>query len=148
MKKTIIALIASSIAATTLLAQKDAGNTDEQAIREAVGDYFRGVTQADRSLLEKAWDVPSGHMKWVARGATGKEEVKVMPIAAAIERWASRAQPDASSQVLSLDIVDGKMAVVKFQFIVRKTDFTDFLSLFKVNGEWKIINKIAVDKKL
>ena len=148
MKRTLLTLAGLLVAGSTLVAAMGDSDADDKAVREVVDSYFKGVTQTDRSLLEKAWDTPNAHMKYVRKDEDGKEAVHVIPIAKAFDNWLSREAPSSTGRVLSLDIVDGKMAMVKYQFIYGKTDYTDCLSLYKINGDWKIVNKVFVGKKL
>ncbi len=146
MNKVLCSLTLLLVSGATLVAATSSGG-DEESVRETVDAYFRGVTQADRSLLEKCWDVENAHMKYVRKDDDGKEWVRVVPIADAFDRWTRKPETNSSSKVLSLDIVEGKMAVVKYEFFYGDMEYIDYLSLYKIGGEWKIVNKIFVGKK-
>ena len=142
MKKALISLMVILGAGTTLYATKG-DDPDEARIREVVDLYFNGVVNADRALLERAWD-RNAHMKHVKADRDGIEAVHVVPIDVAFEWWTRVKAKTSLGKVLSVDIVDGKMAFVKFEFHYNKLDYIDYLSLYKVNGEWKIVNKTFV----
>ena len=121
----------------------DGRSADEAAIRKTVDAYYQGVISADRKLLERAWDVPSGHMKHIRQGKNA-DAVTVTPISTAIGWWTRVRPKQSSSEVLSADVVDGKMASVKFRFVFDKWDYTEFLTLLKLTGQWKIVDKTYV----
>jgi len=122
-----------------------ADSGDDAAIRKVVDLYYHGVAEADRPSLELAWDVVAGDMKHV-RHASNVDAVTVTPISTAIEWWTRVKAKKSSLKVLSVDAVDGKMATVKLQFVYDKWDYTEFLTLFKLSGSWKIVNKTYVKK--
>lgn len=116
---------------------------DETAIRKVVDQYFRGVVNADRNLLEKAWDVDSAHMKHL-KMLTEPAKVNVVPISLAINWWTRVKAKTSASEVLYLDIVDGEMAFVKFKFDYNNLHYTDYLTLYKIDDAWKLVNKSFV----
>ncbi len=123
------------------------GSADEAAIRVAVDKYYRGVVTADRALIESAWEVDRGHMKHVkSRGAD--EIVSVVSITIAVDWWTRVKAKTSSSEILALDIVDGKMASVKFEFVYDRLYYIEYLTLLKVSGSWKIVSKAYVMRKL
>jgi len=147
-KKALIALLVILGAGATLYAARgdDPADPDEAQIREVVDLYFKGVVEADRTALERAWD-KNAHMKHVKVTRDGIEAVHVVPIDVAFEWWTRVKANTSMGKVLSLDIVDGKMAMVKFEFHYNQLKYIDYLSLYKVNGEWKIVNKTFVLRK-
>lgn len=146
---TSIGLIVSTVVAIAFAIaiasspSKAASADDVELVHETVFNYFNGASGADLSLMEKAWDKPNAHMKFVEKNDQGVDEVQVLPIAEMFKSWAKAAAP-AKGTLLSMDIVDGKMAVVKFEFITKGKTYIDYLSLYKINGQWKIVNKIFI----
>ena len=67
-----------------------------------------------------------------------------VPIRDAIKKWTSRPADESWGKVLSIDIVDGRMAVSKVEMLYRGHIYIDLLSLYKINGDWKIVNKTFV----
>ncbi len=123
------------------------GSADEAAIRVVVDKYFRGVVSADRDLIEAAWAVDRGHMKHV-KSAGAEESISVVPISAAVEWWTRVKATTSSSKVLALDVVEGKMASVKFEFVYERLFYIEYLTLLKVSGNWKIVSKAYISRKL
>lgn len=146
----LLAVIAAAVLVTVMArdgvgGDSEANSADDGAIRKTVDRYYQGVIAADRKLIESAWDVASGHMKHLRRGAP-EDTVAVTPIAQAVDWWTRVKAKTSSSEVLSVDIVDGKLATVKFKFIFDHWDYTEFLTLYKLSGQWKIVNKAFVQK--
>ena len=123
------------------------GSADEAAIRAVVDQYYRGVVSADGDLIEAAWAVDRGHMKHV-KGQGANEAINVVSIRLAINWWTRVKASTSSSKILALDIVDGKMASVKFEFVYDRLFYIEYLTLLKVANRWKIVSKVYVSKKL
>ncbi len=67
------------------------------------------------------------------------------------ERWVSK-KPFSDAQkaqshlkILSTDILQEQLAVVKVELKAGEKVYIDYLSLYQVNGEWKIVNKVFVE---
>ena len=123
---------------------------EEKQIRKVVENHFKGVISADIELLKEAWDLPNAHLKFVQKNSKGREEIRVEKMEDAVKRWTQTKSPQSKGKILSVQVAGDRMAVVEIEF-VWKTDkvtenLSEFLTLFKVNGTWKIVNKTYVDK--
>lgn len=119
-------------------------DTDEQAIRATLQDYFDGLRLADRTRLDAAFAVDAGHMKGYVRDKEGKLVLSVRPMAEVIDGWVRRAPaPEMQGRVLSLQVVAPNSAVASFDF---NGMFIDTFQLAKIEGQWKIVNKFYVDQ--
>ena len=106
------------------------------AIRDTVFDYFEGINQVDRDRLQRAFD-PSAELKSVdASGA-----LVVEPIADAMARWMRGQATERRGDILSIDMAGGRVARVIFDF---DGDYVDFLTLVKLDGHWRIIDKVFI----
>lgn len=58
-------------------------------------------------------------------------------------RFNGKAAPDESKRKRSIDLVEinGNAAIARITLDYPTVKFTDYMSLLKINGEWKIINK-------
>jgi hypothetical protein len=65
------------------------------------------------------------------------------PIDEVIERWVSKEPAAREGEILSIDVTDGEIARVVFDY---NGDYIDFLTLAKVRGQWKIIDKVFVTR--
>jgi len=143
----VVAIAAIFVPWDSVRGVEDGANADEAVIRAVVDKYYRGVVTADRALIEAAWDVDRGHMKHV-QGSGAGESVNVTPISLAIDWWTRVKASTSSSKILALDIVEGKMASVKFEFVYDRLYYIEYLTLLKVSGNWKIVSKAYVSRKL
>ena len=68
----------------------------------------------------------------------------VWPMDETMAAWAANENPPGAGrdgEVMSVEIVDGRLAVVTFRFEDR---FYDAFTMVKLNGEWKIAAKTFV----
>lgn len=114
---------------------------DCNAIVEAVLDYAFGVATKDWDRLQRAYDVPKAQMKLIT-GSVGGEKVFVIPIQDVWEKiWQVLPESDSHQvEITSISIQQGRIAVVEFN---NNNRFFDQLSLYKVNGSWKIYDKLT-----
>jgi len=126
---------------------KATGTGDEGAIQDVINAYYHGVVSANRGLIERAWDLENGQMEHlITRGPV--ERVGVVAASKAVDWWTRARAATSSSQILDMDIAEGKMAMVKFEFIFNQLYYLEYLTLFKVDGQWKIVNKSFISRKL
>jgi hypothetical protein len=111
---------------------------DFAAIRAAVFDYFDGINEVSRERLERAFD-PGAELKSVGEDGA----IVAQPIDEVIERWVSKEPAAREGEILSIDVTDGEIARVVFDY---NGDYIDFLTLAKVRGQWKIIDKVFVTR--
>lgn len=109
---------------------------DLTAIRDTVFDYFDGINTVDRERLERAFD-SSAELKSV--GESGMLEVE--PIADAIARWMGAKAAERRGDILAVDMAGGEVARVVFDY---DGAYVDFLTLVKLNGQWRIIDKVFI----
>jgi hypothetical protein len=154
MKHALIALAALAAAAPALAQDSDAEApaagvatmTDvEREVRERVADYFLGGQDGDQERLARAFDLDNGHMKFVTTNDDGEEVIAVVTLADFRARMNRPTPVDRTGRILALDIVDEKMAWVKFQIVYPDgAQFIDYLLMYKRNGDWSIVNKMFV----
>ena len=148
MKHFVILLTAFFGFATAAIADghKSKANAEDKAsIETAVFDYFHGQGEASRERLFRAFDAENSSMVGVTRAEDGSDVVRSWKdMGEVLTRWAANSNPSGGNrdgEIMSMDIVDDRIAVVMF----RSTDrFYDALTLGKVNGEWKIIAKAFI----
>lgn len=136
-------LAAAMLTATSPLLADDTG--DRAAIKTAVFDYFHGQGEASAERLFRAFAADHATMVGVRKGDDGTETITSWKdMNGVLNGWASNANPpggDRDGEVISMNVVDGRLAVVLFRSADR---FYDALTLSKVNDEWKIIAKAFV----
>lgn len=128
------------------LAEGEGGSASEAAVRAAVQHYIDGAASGSEAEFNTAWDVTAGHMQYVRKGEDGKEAVHVVPIADAIKRWCSAPPAESWGKITDVMIVDDKLAHATVEMLWQGTIYVDYLSLYNVGGEWKIVNKVFVSR--
>lgn len=115
---------------------RDSQSEDIAAITRTVFDYLEGINRVDRQRLESAFHA-SATLKSV--GESGG--LVVEPIAEAIARWMQGSPTVRSGRVLAVDLAGPQIARVVFDY---NGEYTDFLTLAKVKGKWRIIDKVFI----
>ena len=118
--------------------------SDYREIETTINNYFNGLKQANRTLLEKAFLTEGAHMKGYLKGDGGKKQLTVRPMSEVIDEWAAR-KPDADlhGEILSVNIYSDVAATVLFNF---NDVFVDSFQLAKTSQGWRIVNKYYIDK--
>ncbi|EED30478.1 conserved hypothetical protein [gamma proteobacterium NOR5-3] len=111
-------------------------NDDVAAIRATVFDYFDGINEVSLVRLERAFD-ENAALKSVDQAGG----LSVEPIANAIDRWMQGDPAQRRGEILSIDLSDGPIARVVFDY---DGAYLDFLTLAKLQGQWKIIDKVFI----
>lgn len=136
-----IAALASAAVAGLLAfsTPADAQHADDvRGVRAAVEQYFRGHATGDSAVMRKAF-LPTAHIEGIRNGAFSSWTV---------DRYVGgmRGTPpaDEAQRVRTIDEVSvtGTAATAKATLLHGPTHFTDYFVLLKVNGEWKIANKV------
>jgi len=131
-----IALLFLSIAFLSL-SSSQAQNPEEAAARVPLENYIKAHATGQSDYIRKAFH-PAAHIMFFRDG-------KFQSLT--VEEFASRfsGQPAADEaarkrRIESLDIT-GNAAVAKIVLDYPQVKFTDYMSLLKIDGEWKIVNK-------
>jgi hypothetical protein len=121
-----------------MAAQNDGKTADEMAVRQVVETYLHGLKFNDVESLKKAfW--PDAKLFFVKRdGQLGQ-----LTQAQWYEGFAGSAGKEEKGElrITSVDITDNA-ASVKVEEDYPNSVYVDYISLLKLNGEWKIVNKI------
>lgn len=118
-------------------------NTDHDAVIAAALDYVLGVAGKDQARIERGFEMDRAQMKLIAPDPDGGERVFVVPIRQVWEKiWSQWPEsPDHKAEVLNLTVTEGRMASIT---INSNDAFIDQLHLYKLNGQWKIVDKLAI----
>jgi hypothetical protein len=126
---------------------------DLQNIITTIENYYNGYILRDYSLLEKAFDTENGAMK-----VPILKDEKIISyqnnfFKDLIQKWSSRDKlteeilKKCKLTILNIDTVNAQMASSKISMKVDSTAYIDILSIQKINGMWKITNKIFIVEK-
>ena len=113
-------------------------NPDEALVRAVIDTYFRGHAQSDSTSMRSAF-LPSAHIEGIRNGAFHSWTVDEY-----VGNFRGRPAADEAARRRTIDVVDitGTAAMVKATLVHGTTTFTDYFVLLKVDGEWKIANKV------
>jgi hypothetical protein len=134
MKRFIAILSASALLSVSGIAQ----TSDEQQVRSTVNQYFKRHATGDPAEMRKAF-LPTAHIEGMREGKfvswTAEEYCS---------RFSGKPAADEASRKRTIDRVDvsGTAAMASATLVHGQTTFTDYFVLLKVNGEWKIANKV------
>ena len=119
---------------TPVLAQ----DAEEEAIREAVSHYLQGHATGDGAHHEMVFH-PESKLFWIRDGQLN-QRTSAEYIAGAPGKPADD-EAERERRIAMIDVT-GNAAVVKVELDYPSALITDYFSMLKVDGEWKIINKI------
>lgn len=126
-----------SLAAMTPTIAQEKIMSEYEHILEPVRAYVDGAHRKERALLERAFDVDNAQMKSIGEdGGT-----RAMAIREVIENIWLQGDPiaDYYMRVMSFRLLDEDMATVE---IDNNGVFVDQLTLFRIGGEWRIVDKV------
>lgn len=127
---------------------KSVTSNEYQAVIDTAYSYFNGAANGDQAQLAKAFDLEFGHIKMISIDKESKKEtIRSLPLSEFVTFFKKATEDTWKADILSVDIVENKMAMVKLNFDTPKTHYIDYLVMYKRNGEWKIINKTFYSEK-
>lgn len=143
MKKLIlVAVVAVALCGGAWLRARAEG-AEEAAVRAAIEHYFRGHATGQGEHFRKVFH-PDSKLFAVRDGkywTLTSEEY--------IARASGKAAPDEAERKRRVEMVDiaGNAAVAKVVLDYPAVKFVDYMSLLKIDGEWKIVNKTFSEER-
>ena len=116
-------------------------NDDRQAIEQTIQAYFDGLYEGDADKLASVFHDTSA----LTFEHDGK--LNVLPLAQWLASVRDRPAPKAKGlarddAILLLDQSGPTTALVKVRCQIPPRYFTDYLNLLKVDGQWKVAQKV------
>lgn len=112
-------------------------------IENLINTYFDGIFYGNISSLKTCFSVNAniyGDINSTEYSTNVKEYIEVVK---------NRKSPNDLGETLKMSIVGidilGKIAMVKLHVPMFDYNYYDYLSLFKINNEWKIVNKLFIN---
>jgi regulator of protease activity HflC (stomatin/prohibitin superfamily) len=134
MKKFVIlaALIVAFAAASY------AQNPEENAVRVPLENYIKGHSTGDGEYMKKAFHT-EGNLIFIRDG-----KITTRSFADYIAGFTGKPAADEAQRKRSIEKIDvvGNAASAKIVLDYPTAKLTDYMSLLKINGEWKVVNKI------
>ncbi|HZG54672.1 MAG TPA: nuclear transport factor 2 family protein [Pyrinomonadaceae bacterium] len=119
-----------------------AEHAEEAAVRQAIEHYFRGHATGDGQHFRKVFH-PEAKLFWMREGKFAQRTSEEY-----IAGAAGKPAPDEAARKRSVQSIDitGNAAVVKVLLDYPSARLTDYMSMLKIDGEWKIVNKTFVSE--
>lgn len=120
------------------LASAQSTSSDDAAIRKAIADhYFKAQSTGNGEALKGTF-VDEGRMMWVQDG-----QLRVRTSADYIAGFTGRPPADEAQRKRRVVMTDatGDVGVAKVELDFPDVKFTDYFTLARVGGAWKIIHK-------
>lgn len=112
-------------------------DSEKAAVRVPLENYIKGHETGDAEYMKKAFHT-EGNLIWIRDG-----KYTTRSFAEYIAGMSGKPAADESKRKRSIDAIDvfGNAAVARITLDYPATKFVDYMSLLKINGEWKIVNK-------
>lgn len=132
MKRLLLHLLLITLFSTTLQAQ----DSDYARVEQAVSYYLDGGTNNDFATLKKAFH-ETATMKYI--GGDGYTEVNALEFFGKVMKPGPKS--NRKTRVVAID-VSGHAATAKLEIEYPTFTFVDYMTLLKIDGEWKIVSKV------
>ena len=138
MKKIALLLIVALAVGAALWWPTSAQDKDEAGVRKALEYYLQGHATGNGENHKKAFH-PEAKLFWIREGQfaqrTSADYIAGSP---------GKPAADEAQRKRSIEMIDitGNAAVAKIVLDYPNAKLTDYMSLLKIDGEWKIVNKI------
>jgi hypothetical protein len=115
---------------------------EDAAVRQAIEHYFRGHATGEGQHFQKVFH-PEAKLFWVREGKFS-QRTSAEYIAGA----SGKPAPDEAQRKRKIESIDitGNAAIVKVSLDYPSAHLTDYMSMLKLDGEWKIVNKTFVSE--
>jgi hypothetical protein len=115
-----------------------AQNSEKAAVRVPLENYIKGHATGDGEYMKKAFHT-EGNLIFIRDG-----KYTTRSFAEYIAGFTGKPAADEAQRKRSIEAIDivGNAAVAKIILDYPTAKLTDYMSLLKINGEWKIVNKI------
>ncbi|MDP9193962.1 MAG: nuclear transport factor 2 family protein [Acidobacteriota bacterium] len=123
---------------TPLMAEGPSAGAEDAAVRAAIEHYFQGHATGDGAHFRKVFH-PESKLVFVREGKYAQRTSEEY-----ISGSSGKPAADEAQRKRSIDWIDvtGDTAVVKLTLAYPAVTFTDYMALLKIDGEWKIVNKM------
>jgi hypothetical protein len=121
-----------------LMAEGPSAGAEDAAVRAAIEHYFQGHATGDGAHFRKVFH-PESKLVFVREGNYAQRTSEEY-----ISGSSGKPAADEAQRKRAIDWIDvtGDTAVVKLTLTYPAVTFTDYMALLKIDGEWKIVNKM------
>jgi hypothetical protein len=134
--KNLCLLVAFLCVPSLAFAQR--GSADDAAVRKAIADHYFKAQETGTGDHLKGTFVDEGRMMWVQDG-----QLRVRTSADYIAGFTGKPAADEAQRKRRVILTDvtGDVAVAKVELDFPEVKFTDYFTLARLGGQWKIIHK-------
>jgi hypothetical protein len=142
-----LAAIVLPLAGAVLLgtdSPRTTASAEEPGVRAALNAYLEGHATGQADAFRRAFN-PEARMLYAKDGHLVKTEITEY-----IARAPGKPAADEDRRRRSIDLVDivGDAAIAKITLTYPEVTFTDYMTLLKIDGEWRIVSKVfSADRK-
>ena len=135
-RRSFVAVLSAILLSGAGLAAQGSG--EEAAVRAAVQQYLKGHATGSAEEMRKAF-LPTAHIEGIRNGTftswTAEEYAS---------RFTGKLAADEATRKRTIDSVNvsGTAAMARATLVHGATTFIDYFVLLKVDGQWKIANKV------
>jgi Putative lumazine-binding len=125
------------LVAVPLFAAGPNAGSEEAAVRAAIDHYFQGHATGDGAHFRKVFH-PESKLFFIRDGKFASRTSEEY-----IGGATGKPPADEAQRKRTIDWIDvaGDAAVVRITLAYPTVTFVDYMSLLKIDGEWKIVNK-------
>src|SRR6187401_88873 len=134
--KYLSALITIGLFAFTAFAQ----NFETEAVRIPLENYIKAHGTGDPEYARKAFHT-EGNMIWIRDGKYSSETFDSFIKRAFTGKPAADEETRKNGRRIEAVDISGNAAVARIVLDYPSVKFVDYMTLLKINGEWKIVNK-------
>ncbi len=109
-------------------------------IANTLKDYFDGFYDSDVDKLKTVFH-PACHLFSATAGPLSDDDMAAVYARAATRKAPASTGDARHDKILSIDKSGPEAALAKVQIAIGDKNFTDYLSLLKLDGRWQIISK-------
>lgn len=114
--------------------------SEEAAVRVPLENYIKAHATGDPEFARKAFHT-EGNMIWIRDGKYSSETFDSFIKRAFTGKPAADEEKRKTGRKIESVDVAGNAAVARIVLDYPSVKFVDYMTLLKINGEWKIINK-------
>ena len=133
----LILLLLLALAVPSFAADGPSAGAEDAAVRAAIEHYFQGHATGDGAHYRKVFH-PESKLFFIRDGKFGSRTSEEY-----IAGASGKPADDEAQRKRTIEWIDvtGDVAVAKLRLDYPTVTFVDYMSLLKIDGEWKIVNK-------
>lgn len=136
-KSAILSMIILGVFAVYFGAKVSADEKEKELVKIPLENYLKGHETGKAEYMEKAFHT-EGKLMFIRDGKFTTRDFK--EYIGGMRGEAAKDEAQRKRKIESIDIA-GNAAVARIVLDYPTVKFTDYMSLLKIDGEWKIVNK-------